>query len=216
MLSGTLVPSFEGANSRVTSISEKETGEVLTSAVFSGSVRPAATSNQAGGSRGTSDPGKEASHPPTRLIPARWKSARPESSQHSSHRGRTGAPGTARLTNQRHKAHSPPVPFAARRPRSPARFPPLCPTPACRETAADLAARRARARKEVKRIVTPEPGELHLIAELRDLLPGAVRAQQIMGKVSTVTIRDRSQDVLAVVDDSSLTSAMRGNSLPIE
>ena len=34
MLSGTLVPSFEVANSRVTSISENETGEVLTSAVF--------------------------------------------------------------------------------------------------------------------------------------------------------------------------------------
>ena len=47
MLSGTLVPSFEGANSRVTSMSEKETGEVLTSAVFFGSVWPAPTSNQA-------------------------------------------------------------------------------------------------------------------------------------------------------------------------
>ena len=50
MLSGTLVPSFEGANSRVTSISENETGEVLTSAVFTGSICRRRTSNQAAGS----------------------------------------------------------------------------------------------------------------------------------------------------------------------
>ena len=50
MFSGTFVPSFEVANSRVTSMSGNETGEVLTSAVFFGSVWPAPTWNQLGGS----------------------------------------------------------------------------------------------------------------------------------------------------------------------
>src|SRR5947209_18725269 len=38
MLTGILVPSFEVANSRVTSMSANETGDVLRKAVFTGSV----------------------------------------------------------------------------------------------------------------------------------------------------------------------------------
>ncbi len=85
------------------------------------------------------------------------------------------------------------------------------------QQAQHLASRRIRARKEVERVVPAEPREFYLVAELRDLFPGAIRAEQVMGKVSAVPVRHCSEDMFAVrCDASSLISAMRGKSLPIE
>ena len=50
MFSGIFVPSFEVANSRVTSMSANETGDVLRKAVFTGSIFPCAQWNHAAGS----------------------------------------------------------------------------------------------------------------------------------------------------------------------
>ena len=146
MLSGTLVPSFEVANSRVTSMSENETGEVLTSAVFFGSVWSGRlqTRRQA---RCNSCLGKGANHPPAPPIPARWRSPESGSWCRFSHRDQSGAPGTARLTSQRNKAPSPPAPVVARPPRSPGQSRRPSTAPVCRAAnAAPCPAGRSRAK----------------------------------------------------------------------
>ena len=55
--------------------------------------------------------------------------------------------------------------------------------------AQNCAARRVRARKQVKRIIAAEAGDLYLIAKLRDLLPLSIWPEEIMGEVPAITVR---------------------------
>ncbi len=59
--------------------------------------------------------------------------------------------------------------------------------------------RRAGVGKKIKRLVAAEDGCLTLIAELRDLFPLAVRAEQVKSEIAAVTIGHGRDHIFAVV-----------------
>src|SRR6476660_7710471 len=62
----------------------------------------------------------------------------------------------------------------------------------------NLSARRIRARKQIKRIVSAEAREFYLIAKLRDLLPRSIWPKQIMREIPAIAVRYSRENVFAV------------------
>src|SRR4029077_4942112 len=62
----------------------------------------------------------------------------------------------------------------------------------------NLSARRTRARKQIQRVIAPEPCEFYLIAKLRDLLPRSIWPKQIMRETPAIAVRYSRENVFAV------------------
>ena len=58
--------------------------------------------------------------------------------------------------------------------------------------------RRASVGKKIERLVAAEGGCFTLIAELRDLFPLPIRAEQVKGEIAAVTIRHGRDNVFSV------------------
>ena len=62
----------------------------------------------------------------------------------------------------------------------------------------NFAARRIRARKQIERVIASDPRLLDLIAELRQLLPGSIRPEQVMRDIAAIAILDLGDDCFPV------------------